>query len=178
MKFEIKQLPFLYQSDYRNMAWEHEHYGFFIDPKGRKYKYRRSEDYQYQNNSNWNEFSVNYKFTEEYQQFTSSDCGIMSANDLFENLNNCVEVKPWFKFLRRRNPITQIMIDDLMQSKVKNGVGHGCTDSGILRNYVIVYDQENAIYKRILLSSYGEFRQENESKYTSTILKACGGVRA
>ncbi len=164
-RFTIDNLPFVYQSEYYSLAWGREQKGFYVDPEGRKYKYKMPEKWH------------RHKTTCERHSWGDETDGTISATELFENLGHTIEAKPLFKFMRRTTPITQTMIDDLLISKTIEGYGHCCTDSGILSNSLFVYDSESDLYRRILLNSYGEMEKVNQSIYANKILQGLGIVR-
>jgi len=177
MKFTITTLPFIYQSEYYGIAWGIKHYGFFIDPQGRKYNYRISKEYRYEVTDNWNWFKTRDKVAlldktahrqERYETITPVD--------LFENLLNSVEYKPWFGYKKKTNVITEEMIVDLLQSPIED---HGdiAIDAGSFTNSLYVYDAEMGIYKRILLSMGGDIKKINQSIYTHNIIRSLGQIK-
>lgn len=164
-RFTTQNLPFIYQSEYYSLAWGREQNGFYIDPEGRKYKYKMPEK--------WHRHKTN---SERHSWGDEAD-GTISATELFENLGHTIEAKPLFKFMQRTTPITQTIIDDLLTSTIVEGYGHCCTDSGILSHSLLVYDSESDFYRRILLNSYGMMEKVNQSIYTYKIIRDLGIVR-
>jgi len=164
-RFTTQNPPFIYQSEYYSLAWGLEQKGFYIDPEGRKYKYKMPEKWH------------RHKTNSERHSWGDETDGTISATELFENLKYTVEAKPVFKFMRRTTPITQAMIDDLLTSTIVEGYGHCCTDSGILSHSLFVYDSEIDLYRRILLNSYGAMEMVNQSIYTNKIIRDLGIVR-
>ncbi|MEE1945061.1 hypothetical protein VRU48_08080 [Pedobacter sp. KR3-3] len=159
--FTIENLPFIFQSEYYSLAWGKRHYGFYIAPDGRKYRYDMPEE--------WNFYSCpNEKMVWGYE----TD-GIISPESLFQNLRSSTEVLRLFPMMRRKAPITQTIIDDLFASQVKYGDRYMC-DAGIRSNALLVYEQETGLYKRILLRASGDREMVNKSDYALPIVLALG----
>jgi|GEM_PF-6878102 len=173
--FRIEDLPFLYQSEFYSIAWGMKHYGFFIDPKGRKYNYRISNDYRYAVTDKWNWFkavgTVDHSGNIVYEREAT-----ITPNNLFENLLNSVEYKPWFGYKKKTNIITEEMITDLLQSPIEDHGDIAC-DAGSFTNSLYVYDAEMDIYKRVLLSMDGDIKKINQSMYTHNIIRSLGQVK-
>ncbi|MBB6236910.1 hypothetical protein HDC90_001527 [Pedobacter sp. AK013] len=177
MKFTAGELPFIYQSEFYSIAWGMEHYGFFIDPQGRKYNYRISKDYRYAVTGKWNWFkTAKTGDPSDDTVYTCEEYGTITPNNLFENLMNSVEYKPWFGYKKKTNIITEEMIADLLQSPIKDHGDITC-DAGSFTNSLYVYDAEMGIYKRILLSMDGDIKKSNQSIYTHNIVKCFGQTR-
>lgn len=176
MEFTVHNQPFIYQSEFYSIAWGIKHYGFFIDPQGRKYNYRLSKDYRYAISDKWNLCETIDKVApsdntayrhEEYETITPAD--------LFENLLNSVEYKPWFGYKKKTNIITKEMIADLLQSPIEDHGDIAC-DAGSFTNSLYVYDTEMGIYKRILLSMDGDIKRVNQSIYMRNIIRSIGQI--
>lgn len=163
--FTIEKLPFIYQSEYYSLAWGWEQIGFYVDPEGRKYKYKMPEKWH------------RYKTNSGNHSWGYETGGTISATDLFENLKQTVEVKSLFNFMHRTNPVTQTMIDDLLTSTVVEGYGHCCSDAGVLSHSLLVYDSEIDLYRRVLLSNYREMEKINQSIYANKIIRDLGKAR-
>ena len=167
-------LPFLYQSDFYSIAWGMEHYGFFVDPKGQKYNYRLSKDHRYEVTDKWN-WCTPTGTVDPIQStaYEHEEDGVITPADLFENLMNSVEYKPWFGYKKKINVITQEIIADLLQSPIED-YGQVACDAGSFTNSLYVYDAEKGIYKGILLSMDGDIKRVNQSSYTNHIIRSLG----
>ncbi len=177
MEFTVHNQPFIYQSEFYSIAWGMEHYGFFIDPQGRKYKYRISKDYRYAVTDKWNWFTPTRMVdSSEKTVYESEGDGKIKPDDLFENLLNSVEYKPWYGYKKKTNIITEEMIADLLQSPIED-YGHIACDAGAFTNSLYVYDAEMGIYKRILLSMDGDIKKVNQSIYMHNIIRSLGQVK-
>lgn len=174
MKFTTETLSFIYQSEFYSIAWGTEHFGFFIDPQGRKYNFRLSKDYRYAISDKWNLCKTTDKVNpsdntaDEHEEYET-----IIPDDLFENLLNSVEYKPWFGYKKKTNVITEHIIADLLKSPVSDYDQMVC-DAGCFSNSLYVYDAEMGIYKRILLSMDGDIKKVNESIYTNGIIRSLG----
>ncbi|RBQ05846.1 hypothetical protein [Pedobacter miscanthi] len=176
-KFKTDCLPFLYQSEFYSIAWGMEHYGFFIDPQGRKCNYRISKDYRYGVTDKWNLSKTTDKVDpSDNTAYEHEEYETIAPDDLFENLLNSVEYKPWFGYQKKTNIITEEMIADLLQSPIED---HGdiALDAGSFTNSLYVYDAEMGIYKRILLSMDGDVKRVNQSIYTHNIIRSLGQIK-
>ncbi|CAH0186147.1 MULTISPECIES: hypothetical protein [unclassified Pedobacter] len=173
-KFSTVKLPFIYQSEFYSIAWGTEHYGFFIDPQGRKYNYRLSKDYRYAITDKW-KWCTPTGMVDPMQKtvYEPEEDGEITPAELFENLTNSVEYKPWFGYKKKTNIITEEMIADLLQSPIEDHEDIAC-DAGSFTNSLYVYDAEIDIYKRILLSMDGDIKKINQSIYTYRILSQFG----
>lgn len=173
MEFTVHNQPFIYQSEFYSIAWGMKHYGFFIDPKGHKYNYR-SKDYRYAVTDKWNWCTPTG--TDDAMQSTvykHEKDGAITPNDLFENLLNSVEYKPWFGYKKKTNIITEEIIADLLKSSIED-YGQIACDAGCFSNSLYVYDAEMDIYKRILLSMDGDIKKSNQSIFTNGIIRSLG----
>jgi len=174
--FKIEDLPFIYESEFYSIAWGTEHYGFFIDPQGRKYNYRITKDYRYAVTDKWNWFKTTDKVDpSDNTAFRYEEHETITPDDLFENLLNSVEYKPWFGYKKKTNIITEEMIADLLQSPIEDHGDIAC-DAGSFTNSLYVYDADMDIYKRILLSMDGDIKKVNQSIYTQNIIRSLGIV--
>lgn len=152
------------------------HYGFFIDPLGRKYNYRLSKDYRYAVTKKWNWCTPTG--TVDPMQSTAyghEEDGAITPSELFENLMNSVEYKPLFGYKKKTNIITGEIITDLLKSSIED-YGQIACDAGSFTNSLYVYDAEMNIYKRILLSMAGDIKRVNESIYTHNIVRSFGWI--
>lgn len=174
--FNTDDLPFIYQSEFYSIAWGKVHYGFFIDPQGRKYNYRLSKDYRYAVTDKWNWCTPSGRVDPmQSTAYRYEENGLITPNDLFENIMNSVEYKPWFGFKKKANIITGEIIADLLQSPIEDYGDIAC-DAGSFTNSLYVYDAEMGIYKRILLSMDGEIKRVNQSVYTHNIIRSLGQI--
>jgi len=152
-----------------------KHYGFFIDPKGRKYNYR-SKDYRYAVTDKWNWCTPTGMVDPSHNKaYGCEEVSTIEPNDLFKNLSNSVEYKPWFGYKKKTNIITEEIIRDLLQSPIEDHGDIAC-DAGSFTNSLYVYDAEMDIYKRILLSMDGDFKRVNQSIYTRNIIRSLGQI--
>lgn len=173
-KFSTLKLPFIYQSEFYSIAWGRKHYGFFIDPQGRKYNYRLSKDNRYEVTDKWN-WCTPTGTVDPMQStvYEHEGNGAITPAELFENIMNSVEYKPWFGYKKKTNVITEEMIVDLLQSPIEDHGDIAC-DAGSFTNSLYVYDAEMDIYKRILLSMNGDIKKSNQSIYTNGIIRSLG----
>lgn len=174
--FNTDDLPFIYQSEFYSIAWGMKHYGFFIDPQGRKYNYRLSKDNRYAVNDQWNFCeTTDMVAPSDNTAYRHEDHETITPDHLFENLMNSVEYKPWFGYKKKNNIITEEMIADLLLSPIEDYGDIAC-DAGSFTNSLYVYDAEMGIYKRILLSMDGDIKRVNQSIYMRNIIRSLGQI--
>lgn len=159
--YKVENMPFIFQSEYYSLAWGANHFGYYIAPDGRKYRYNMPEE--------WNSYSCPNKST----VWGYETNGTISPENLFQNLRNSVKVLRLFPSQREKAMITQTMIDDLLASEVKD-FGQAYADAGIRSNALLVYEQETGLYKRILLRTKGDREMANQSDYALPIVLALG----
>lgn len=147
--FKTENLPYLYHSEYCDVAWTHSFGGFFIDANGIKYEYK--------NPDNWKTLSGN------------SD--LVKAEDLISNLRVCKVKKPWFGIKPKH--LSQEIIDELLKSELTD-YGLQMHDAGTTTNSLFVYDKANEHYKQVILSVYGNNKCLNSSIYAQQLIAEFG----
>lgn len=161
--FNTECLPYIYHSEYYSLAWEHEHYGFYTDPEGRTYRYIKPDKWNFHS-------SLSRRHVWGYE----TD-GTIEPDLLFQNLASSVSHSSFFRIFRKQAPITEAIIEDLIQSRLENHGQVRC-DAGHKSNSLLVYDSTANLYKRILLNCGGDNELINQSPYAKQIVQRFGTV--
>jgi hypothetical protein len=196
--YTVDSLPYIYQSEFYSLAWGLVHKGFYVDPRGITYKYNMPKDWKFYKSEMQLE---NYKRRVEdarniidkdaieygkikhidevdYSHITPNGYetdGTIRPEDLFQNLQNSSKYVGMFGALRKHNPISQIIIDDLKGSNIEDSGFIRC-DAGNLSNVLLIYESKIQLYRRIVLTNNGERDMVNRSQYIMAIIKALGQV--
>ena len=156
-EYTTQNSPFFLNYEYFNIARGRNHEGYYIDHQGNILKYRKPEK--------WNYFYNSDKFSSDTFWGYELD-GKISSKDLFQNLNNCsigiVE-----------SQLNKINLEEIIQNLNESGYDKtigGC-DMGIRSYSILVYDNLNDQYKRIVLKTYGDISLTNKSVHTSKLLR-------
>lgn len=126
----------LFQSDYENYAWTYTHRGWYINCKGECKSYELTRD------SNWN----------------TTDDFYISTQNLLQNYNQAKE-----QFHQVDPDVLQEMY--LLAIAADNGtlenVLPNMADAGIQQYSSYLYDEENNLYKKVLLHQEGDMNVIN-----------------
>lgn len=157
MDFKIDDFPYLYNSDYFDIAWSHQRKGFFTTADGTKYNYKYPENWRSYNNA---------------LEIDNSEINVM-PNDLFYNLSLCKVDKPWFG--RNSKNISQEVISDLLDSQLlERHQGIDVCDAPIITNSIFIYDNQSGFYKRVILEINGQFNYLNSSIHAQMLIEKFG----
>ncbi len=134
----------LFQVEYVNYAWGHQHHCILIDSSGNVWRYNLLE---------------NWHFVNLY--------GYISDNDMKENLQKSeltsikIEKDTLLKYL---NKLVIASHGKLTEPK------HEGNDMGVVTYSGFFYDFNKKRYKEVLINQFGDISIENESKAASEIL--------
>ena len=156
-EFSIQNSPFFLNYEYFNIAWGRNHEGFYIDPQGNILDYKMPKM--------WNYFSSSEIYSSNTFWGYEID-GIIRAVDLIQNLNNCnLRI-----FKSQEIEINLVKIIQNLKESGFNEYGGGC-DMGIRSHSILVYDNLNDQYRRIILKTEGDKNLINRSVNTQELLK-------
>lgn len=156
MDFSTDKLPYLYHSEYCDVAWTREFGGFFIAPNGVKYRYK--------NPDNWKRYSSSIKAKKDELN--------IKPTDLFHNLGICKVKKPWFG--ATATPLSLEVINDLLKGKLLNVNDMHVCDAPETINSLYVYDNTSGFYKQVVLSFDGSRTLLNSSLHTQNVIDEFG----
>jgi hypothetical protein len=160
-------LPYVYQAEYLSLAWGYIRKGFFIDPEGIKYKYS--------NPNNWNDCIIGSSIDGSCSKSYNEIEAVIRPEDLYANMSNSRKRNVLFKFTRTPLVLSQTILDDLLKSEVVN-YGQMMWDAGLISHSLFIYDEQNKLYRRILLSCDLDFKVVNQSQYAYQIVRSLGSV--
>jgi hypothetical protein len=144
---------FLFQQDFYSIAWELKHQGYYINPEGIKYSY--------DNPANWNFYEKPNNDGKYERSWGIEKISFIEKNNLLKNLNSCD-----IRFTKNKIESDRILslIDELTYSDLIEANMRGC-DMGLHSSSLLVFDDLNNKYKRILLDCQGDrFLELNSDK--------------
>jgi hypothetical protein len=150
---------FLFQEDYYSIAWGRNHGGYYIDLEGKKYSYKQP--------LNWNFYETQKKDGKMERSWGIEKIAFIEKNLLLENLSFCE-----ISFTEQKIEAHEIdsLIDELIQADLVD-TGFGGCDMGLQSKALLVFDNINNTYKRILLSCEGDKFAILNSPKTTLILQ-------
>jgi hypothetical protein len=162
--FKKKKLDFLtepprllFQQDYYSIAWGLKHQGYYISSEGIKYSYN--------NPIKWNFYEkLRIDGTKE-MSWGHDKISFIEKGKLLKNLVECE-----MKYTDNKIETDSIfsVIDELIKSDLIETRFGGC-DMGLQSTSLLIYDDLNNNYKRILLECQGDFFLELNSEKKSFI---------
>ena len=139
------------QKDYYSIAWGTKHHGYFISSKGIKYSYNEPKQ--------WNFFErLNHNGQKE-RSWGNDKISFIERNKLMKNLESCEKSYTESKFDEDK---IFSLIDEFTNSELIETVVGG-SDMGLHSTSILVFDNLNNTYKRILLGCQGDFFLELNS---------------
>lgn len=161
--YSTKNLPFLLNYEYFNIAWGDEHEGYFIDTLGNILNYTLP--------AKWNFYISSEKPTQNIFWGNEID-GQISPKHLFENLNSLKKEKSDVN-------IITIRIEEIVHSLTESGYEHsfGACDMGIHSYSILIFDNTIDQYKRIVLKTVGNECITNKSPHSAELLKFFNNIK-
>jgi hypothetical protein len=135
----------LIQQDYYSIAWGLKHNGYYISSEGIKYSYDKPKQ--------WNFYErLNHNGPKE-RSWGNDKISFIERNKLLKNLGVCKISYTKSKFDQDK---LFYIIDELTNSELIETMVGGC-DMGLHSTSLLVFDNLNNTYKRILLGCQGDF---------------------
>ncbi len=141
----------IFQVDYYSIARGLKHSGYYITSEGIKYSYDKP--------SKWNFCEKLNQDVKKERSWSSDKLSFIEKNKLLQNLGSC-EISSTPFIIEHENIIS--IIDELTNSELIEVGGGGC-DMGLHSRSLLVFDNLNNNYKRILLGCQGDLDLELNS---------------
>lgn len=144
-KEKFESIPHGYYTlEYENHAWGHQHSGWILDTDGKVKEFNLPE--------NWN---------------TPDSLGYLTENEIIENISYCKNEID--KFSKRKMYKFNKKIQNAANGNITSKK-NTANDAGQTEYYCFFYDENKNAYKKINLSTEGDFSYHNESDEAKEIV--------